>query len=69
MEKYIVYILFAMMFFFLYPLEDALHVLKDRARADNDEYDLKLAEKAERRMGIYLAILFVVVFYVLEKAD
>lgn len=69
MEKYIVYILFAMMFFFLYPLEDALHVLKDRARADNDEYDLKLAEKAERRIGIYLAILFVVVFYVLEKTD
>lgn len=67
MEKYIIYILLAMMFIFLYPLEDALHALKDRARADNDEYDLKLAEKAEWITGIVIAILVFAVVFLLER--
>lgn len=36
------------------PIEDALSVLKNRAKADNDEDDLKLAQKAEWMVGIYI---------------
>lgn len=66
--KYLLYMIFGgILFVGITPIEDALSVLKNRAKADNDEDDLKLAQKAEWVAGIYITALFLCISYILAK--
>lgn len=66
--KYLLYMIIGgILFVGITPIEDALSVLKNRAKADNDEDDLKLAQKAEWVAGIYITALFLCISYILAK--
>ncbi len=55
------------LFVAMMPVEDALNALKDRAREDEDNHDLKLAQKAELIIGLVVSILFFAVVFLLER--
>lgn len=68
MLEYLIYIFLGGIgwIYFISPLEDALHLLKDYAYKNNEDCNVKLAKKAEYRIGLLISVFTIVIVYLLK---